>query len=126
MCYLDDGAHQCSFTETRRARKSHTCCECGGEIARGDRYEFVSGIWDHHPSSFKTCRGCLSLREAVRIHEIGEGCHLSEATPPFETLMDSASESGLVCFVPWRERYIARARRAEEEQSGRWKWGALA
>lgn len=34
-------------TETHRvARKRHTCTECRGYIEPGDRYEFVSGLWD--------------------------------------------------------------------------------
>jgi len=54
----------CLGTDTRRARKTHTCDECGREIATGEEYERAFGVdgtltWTH-----KTCRSCLEVREA--------------------------------------------------------------
>jgi hypothetical protein len=53
------------FHETwRRAYKVHHCCECRGAIQKGDRYQYVSGIWDGTPCSMKTCARCAILRDA--------------------------------------------------------------
>lgn len=49
---------------TRTARKAHRCCECRRIIERGERYQYVSGIWDE-PMSFKTCLDCAKLRTAL-------------------------------------------------------------
>ena len=46
----------------RKARKSHKCCECRGEIKPGEQYRYESGIWDGEPASFKICLDCLDLR----------------------------------------------------------------
>ena len=56
-------APSCYLTTLRKARKSHKCCECGGEIVRGQRYEYVSGVWDGDPDSHKTCLTCVEIRE---------------------------------------------------------------
>jgi hypothetical protein len=47
----------------RTARKRHRCCECAGWINPGDRYEYVSGIWDHQPGSHHTCVQCVQVRD---------------------------------------------------------------
>ena len=46
-----------------KARKSHVCCECGGEIKKGDYYEKVKGLWEGEWREFKTCFTCLDVRE---------------------------------------------------------------
>lgn len=46
---------------TRRARKPHKCCECGGIIKPGERYEHASGVWEWGPDSYKTCADCVYL-----------------------------------------------------------------
>lgn len=59
----NDGDRPAAYAEeTRRARKEHDCTECGLPIRKGDRYEYVSGIWDGSPSSFKTCMLCVEIR----------------------------------------------------------------
>lgn len=45
-----------------RAAKPHKCCECLGEIRKGEEYEQVSILFDHEWSTFKTCPDCLHLR----------------------------------------------------------------
>lgn len=47
-----------------KARKPQKCCECGGEINPGDRYEVVSGKWEGEWLSFKTCAPCAEIRKA--------------------------------------------------------------
>jgi hypothetical protein len=46
-----------------KARKDHECIECGAKIHRGETYEYVSGIWEGRPSSFKTCLICVRIRD---------------------------------------------------------------
>jgi len=50
----------------RTARKSHTCCECGGEILSGYLYYFHRGLWTWGFRQYKTCTKCelLSLKLA--------------------------------------------------------------
>jgi hypothetical protein len=49
----------------QRARKAHTCYECCGPIAPGADHEYVFGVWDSDPGSFRTCSHCLELRAWV-------------------------------------------------------------
>ena len=49
----------------QRAKKAHTCCECRGPIAPSDSHEYVFGVWDGDPGSFRTCSHCLELRAWV-------------------------------------------------------------
>ncbi len=49
----------------QRARKAHACYECSGAIAPGDSHEYVFGVWDGEPGSFRTCSDCLELRAWV-------------------------------------------------------------
>lgn len=44
------------------ARKEHRCCECGGIIKVGERYERVEGLWDDVWATFKTCLPCVRIR----------------------------------------------------------------
>lgn len=46
----------------RKARKQHECFECGDPIEVGEKYEYVSGIWDGKPDSFKVCLACEAIR----------------------------------------------------------------
>lgn len=60
--YDYDGAPECSRTHWRKARKQHKCCECRLPIEPGDRYQYISGVWDGRPDSFKTCAPCAQIR----------------------------------------------------------------
>jgi hypothetical protein len=52
------------YTATiQKARKIHTCSECGCEIKPGNRYEKVFGKWGGDLSTYKTCPDCLSVRD---------------------------------------------------------------
>ena len=59
--YDGDGP-ECGNTVVRKARKDHRCYECGETIAKGTRYEYVSGIWDGEPGAYKTCLSCVEIR----------------------------------------------------------------
>ena len=58
-----DGGPSCCKELIRTARKQHGCCECYRDILPGEQYEYISGIWDGHPESYKTCLDCQSLRK---------------------------------------------------------------
>lgn len=49
----------------RKARKVHSCCECGKDITIGEKYVYTSGIWDGTPHSFHACEKCEDLRESM-------------------------------------------------------------
>lgn len=46
----------------RKARKPHICGDCKGVISIGERYTYISGIWDGDPSSHHRCQDCTHLR----------------------------------------------------------------
>ena len=57
------GGSSCCKERIRTARKKHRCDECLKDINPGDKYEYVSGIWDGEPHSYKTCLDCKSVRD---------------------------------------------------------------
>lgn len=63
-CIVVDSDYEpsCSTVTIRKARKQHVCDECGRTIKPGERYEHISGIWDGHADSNKTCLGCKAIR----------------------------------------------------------------
>ncbi|WP_054945003.1 hypothetical protein [Novosphingobium sp. KN65.2] len=64
-----------AFCETwRTARKQHRCCECAGWINPGDRYNYVSGIWDNQPDSHRTCVQCVQVRDWIVSQLTGWDC----------------------------------------------------
>lgn len=67
-CYCDYEMPSVYAVMQPTARKSHRCSECHGEIAPGERYERVFGVWDGHHDVFRTCPRCLALREWVKAH----------------------------------------------------------
>lgn len=64
-CSVDhDAMPRVQDSTIRRARKPHTCVECGRTIAPGERYEVYSGIGhDGDPFRDSTCLGCYRIRE---------------------------------------------------------------
>ena len=58
----DDGADFAS-TAVRRAAKEHRCCECREAIPVGAKHEHVSGKWDGHFSTYRTCLSCVEIRD---------------------------------------------------------------
>ena len=63
MCGIGVSETPTLFTETHpKARKEHTCCECGGTIKKGDTYQKCSGLWDDF-QTFKTCSFCADVRD---------------------------------------------------------------
>lgn len=110
MC---DYAEVCN-TVDRRARKRHTCRECGKKIDPGTIYKYTSGIFDGSPFSHKWCVDCYeiyyfvaSLPETECIDsELYE--YLSESDYIPYTPHDEDLEHGPYCVisadVPWLTR----------------------
>ncbi len=59
----DEGAPSFRSKTIRRANKPHVCDECREAIAKGDRYEYVSGKWDGDILTVKTCLSCVEIRD---------------------------------------------------------------
>ena len=59
----------------QRARKAHTCYECSSQIAPGESHQYVFGVWDGDPGSFRTCSFCLELRSWVTDVADCQPCH---------------------------------------------------
>lgn len=51
------------FTEVRKARKRHRCCECRQLIYVGSRYERASGKFEGDIFAYKTCAVCAEIRD---------------------------------------------------------------
>jgi len=49
----------------RKARKQHSCCECGQPIVVGQRYEHAAGLWDGHWETYRTCATCAQIRTSL-------------------------------------------------------------
>jgi len=48
------------------AKKKHVCSECYGTIEKGEKYEYVTGVWENwHWKRYKTCSDCQELREKI-------------------------------------------------------------
>jgi hypothetical protein len=61
MCECPTMYHE----EIVTARKPHRCCECGTTVAKGEKYESVSGMWDGQFDRIKTCIPCMEIRKKV-------------------------------------------------------------
>lgn len=88
---MDEISPECMSQRQRKARKDHVCCECRRVIKAGTVYEYVSGIWDGEPSSFKTCFRCVVLRAAYGT-VVEPYWHGSGSAPPFTCLTESIQE----------------------------------
>ena len=96
MC--DCEAPECISTEWRKARKEHRCIECHVPIAPGELYEFISGIWDGEPDSYKTCRACAFKRKHI------ENKRYPECGPCFGDLVSEVREDHYYWRQAIRER----------------------
>jgi len=52
----------CTSEKYRKARKIHKCCECQGPIDIGEKYHYLSGVWEGRGKSYKTCLSCETIR----------------------------------------------------------------
>ena len=51
--------------EERKAAKDHRCSDCGGVIAKGERYLNAASLYDGHWSGAKRCADCTFLMHEV-------------------------------------------------------------
>lgn len=65
-CGCDYDAPTVYTVRQPKARKAHTCDECGATINPGEIYEYVSGVWEGRFNTFSTCGLCLDLRQWVQ------------------------------------------------------------
>lgn len=79
----------CFGEEIRKARKSHKCCECRGQIKAGECYTYSHGVWDGAGQSFKTCSDCESLRAELR-----KDHRLDECDPAFGYIHECVFDLG--------------------------------
>jgi hypothetical protein len=65
MCMIDAGEGCCIVLHERhqRARKGHSCSECGRAIRAGEQYMVERTIWEGSASTVKTCRHCQVARK---------------------------------------------------------------
>ena len=70
----DDELPKRHVREMRTARKRWKCVECGAVIEPSERYEHVRGLWDQRYETYRTCEGCVEVRDAVLCggHAYGE------------------------------------------------------
>lgn len=65
-CYCDYDQPSFWSQSFPKARKEHSCEECGRKILPGETYEYVSGLWDDWFDTFKTCQHCVDIRTFVK------------------------------------------------------------
>lgn len=72
--WCDLESPSCYREIVRRARKPHTCGDCKGQILPGERYTYISGIWDGDPSSYHRCADCTHLRCEIKRETGSDDC----------------------------------------------------
>lgn len=106
MCDCGDGPS--TYRQTRpRARKDHTCCECKGEIAAGETYRLLWGVWDGEAKTFKTCNDCLELHDWV---EGDADCFCPSLGNLHADALDFVDESGDATLIAECKRRVAEIR----------------
>lgn len=62
-CPLGEADETCTLSTrtNRRARKTHKCVECSGEIKPGEIYCYASMLFDGSWSDCKTCKLCEEI-----------------------------------------------------------------
>lgn len=65
MCMTDYDPPTMHSARIRTARKAHKCGECSRQIEPGEKYQYVSGVWDGDFDTKKTCRHCLVGQELL-------------------------------------------------------------
>ncbi len=56
-----------AFSQTqRKARRLHTCSECGRIIQVGEQYLRTWGAWSRHQSTFNWCQHCEAAADIMK------------------------------------------------------------
>jgi hypothetical protein len=95
MCFYDVEPCEVWVPKDVKARKEHRCMECGRTILRGERYLYVTGIFDGGPFTHKECWRCQALRDRIVKTELASGCSRHDADPGCGRLLDAANEMDL-------------------------------
>ncbi len=106
------------YNETeRKARKHHTCESCSGPIVPGERYRYVSGVFDHSGFSFKQCGDCMAAHDefAERHDEAPAVVDLFDALD--HCVQEDGPSSWAVPFFERMKARLAAARRPVSEVS---------
>lgn len=62
-CVCDGEAADVCSSKVVTARKQYTCCECEETIERGEKYEYISILWEGSWNHFRTCTICVRIRD---------------------------------------------------------------
>lgn len=90
-----------------KARKPHRCCECGLTIAKGEKYQVVSGMWDGRFDRIKTCMLCMETREkATEGLRTGDCCDLPAFGELRQYLCDGLPDTSEL-YAPIHARFLA-------------------
>jgi len=67
MCVIDtdygDNPPRLFNQQIIQARKQHKCNECYQPILPGQKYEYVTGLWEQGFDRFRTCLACVEVRD---------------------------------------------------------------
>jgi len=92
--------------EVVTARKPHRCCECGTQIAKGEQYESVSGMWDGRFDRSKTCIPCMEIRKkATEGIRSGDCCELPVFGELRQYLLDGSPDTDKL-YAAVHARYV--------------------
>jgi hypothetical protein len=114
-CVYVDDYESPTFHQTKfpYARKEHKCGECGRTILKGEKYEYVSSMYDGYFGKYKTCLDCISVRKAFFCHGyLYEGVWEMLA----EHICDLRGEISSDCLVPLTKPARERVCELIEEQ----------
>ncbi len=101
-----------------KARRDHTCCECHGTIAAGEKYRSCWGVWDGEAATYRTCGDCLDLEEWCQ----SDGGSLCTTFGNLHTdVLDYVGESGDESLVAEAKKRVqdVRAKRRRTRQMRR-------
>jgi hypothetical protein len=106
-CYCDYSYPDFYVDRMVKAKKNHRCDECGRTILAGEKYEYVSAVWEGDFSTCKTCDKCLELRQYTKAH-VPCFCwqHGNVIQDAIDTLQEYAHEAPGLLFGGYR-RYLA-------------------
>lgn len=110
MCECDaPSVHHETFL---RARKEHTCCECGVTVRKGDVHQFIQGVWDGQWSRYRSCIECAQVRDWVY-----DQLTRWDECPSYSLLFDDWPHDELPAHVS-QQRDIRRAQREARLNGG--------
>lgn len=98
MCSFDVGDGPKIYKQKdQQARKNHICSECDREIAKGEKYRYVFGVWDSSkPIIFKTCAHCIIPQEWLL-----KECSIFMHGHLYEEIMEHANEYSKIFLYRW-------------------------